>query len=160
MASQRPESANRYPLVLSQQQIDDFTANGYLNYGKILSDRELAALRCEYDAEIETARDDGRLDNLAAQENADPAEVRQMLEVYNIAARNIHFLRLVHAARLLDIIEDLLGPNIRLLATTLLYKPARHGSVVFWHQDNVHHQCFPARMVTGWLTLDDADHEN
>ena len=36
-----------------------------------------------------------------------------------------------------------------------LFKPARHGGPIHWHQDNAHWRCLPANLVSCWLNLDD-----
>jgi ectoine hydroxylase-related dioxygenase (phytanoyl-CoA dioxygenase family) len=73
---------------------------------------------------------------------------------------NIHFRRLVYHERLLDIIEDLIGPNIQLFHDQALYKPAYHGGPVHWHQDNAYWRCSPPNLVSAWLTLDDVNRDN
>jgi phytanoyl-CoA hydroxylase len=147
-------------LVLSQQHIDDFATNGYLAYGKVLDDYEIELFRREYDMEIDKGRREGYLANLAAADEPDDSHNAQMLQVFGVSTQNMAFRKLVHADRILNIVEDLIGPNIRLLQAHLLYKPPFHGSTVYWHQDNFYHQCFPANMVSGWLSLDDADRDN
>jgi phytanoyl-CoA hydroxylase len=161
MDSAYPETLKTSRLILSQEQIDDYMTNGYLQLGKMLDEHQIKFLRNEYDQEIEKARRESYLTNLAAAEdNQTKTEDGEMLQVFGVSARNIWFRKLAHADRILDVVEDLIGPNIRLLQAHLLYKPPHHGSVVYWHQDNFYHQCFPANMVSGWLTLDDVNGDN
>ena len=61
---------------------------------------------------------------------------------------------------MLDIVEDLIGPNIQLFHDHPIYKPADYGGPVFWHQDNQAWQCVPTSNVSCWITLDDADADN
>lgn len=62
--------------------------------------------------------------------------------------------------RILDCMEQLIGPNIMLKSTRLFYKMANTGSFVGWHQDGVteqqKHACVPAI----WLGLTRATAEN
>jgi phytanoyl-CoA hydroxylase len=160
MDSAYPETPKTLRLILSQEQVDDYVTNGYLLPGKILDENQIEFLQDEYDREIEKARREGYLTNLAAAEDQTKTEDAQMLQVYDVSTHNIWFRKLAYADRILDVVEDLIGPNIRLLGAHLLYKPPHHGSIVYWHQDNLYHQCFPANMVSGWLTLDDVNRDN
>ena len=74
--------------------------------------------------------------------------------------RSILYRRLLYDDRLLDIAEDLIGPNLQLFHDQALYKPPRHGGPIHWHQDNGYWKCLPANLVSCWLTLDDVDVHN
>jgi phytanoyl-CoA hydroxylase len=160
MDTAAPETLKTMRRTLSQDQINDYMADGYLRYGQILDEKQIDLLRREYDQELEKAGKGSYLDNLAAGNDEAERDGLQFLEVAGASMRNIWFRRLVHLDKLLDVVEDLIGPNIRLLEANLLYKPPYHGSHVFWHQDNLYQQCFPANMVTAWLTLDDVGDDN
>lgn len=151
--------------TLSQAQVDSFWTNGYLSIGKILNDEEIAVLRHEYDHEFDRARaGETSFRNLAIS-NTDDLETKnkaekQMLQIMQMCERNIHFRKLVYDDRILNIIEDLIGPNIQLFHDQALYKPAYHGGPVFWHQDNAYWRCTPPNLVSCWLTLDDVNVDN
>ena len=51
----------------------------------------------------------------------------QMLQIMQMCERSIHFRQLLYDTRILDIAEDLIGPNIQLFHDQALYKPAHHG---------------------------------
>lgn len=151
--------------TLTQAQVDSFWTNGYLPIGKILNDEEIEVLRREYDHEFDRARaGETSFRNLAIN-NTDDLETKnkaekQMLQIMQMCERNIHFRKLVYDDRILNIIEDLIGPNIQLFHDQALYKPAYHGGPVFWHQDNAYWRCTPPNLVSCWLTLDDVDVDN
>jgi len=148
-------------MALTQQQIDRFHHDGYLKFGKILEDSEIELLQEQYDLEFEKAQQNGRFRNLATEDgSATVATERQMLQIMQMCERNIHFRKLLFDARILDVIEDLIGPNIQLFHDQALYKPAFNGGPVFWHQDNAYWKCRPALLVSCWLTLDDVDDTN
>jgi ectoine hydroxylase-related dioxygenase (phytanoyl-CoA dioxygenase family) len=158
--------------MLTREQIGEYASAGYLRFGKLIDDHQLASLREEYDREIKRGRREGHLTNLAATDDGSDAggsmgklgndfrQGDQMLQVYGVSSLNIWFHRLAFYDPLLDIVEDLIGPDIQLLHAHLLYKPPANGSLVQWHHDNTFHQCSPPNMVTAWLTLDDADATN
>ena len=151
--------------ALSQEQVDAFWTQGFLPIGKILSDDEIALMRGEYDAEFARARaGQSEFRNLSTA-NTDDLDVQnqapqQMLQIQQMCERNIHFHKLLYDSRILDIVEDLIGPNIQIFHDQALYKPAQHGGPVHWHQDNAYWQCSPPNLVSCWLTLDDVDIDN
>lgn len=62
--------------------------------------------------------------------------------------------------RILDHVEDIVGPNIVCWASAILSKRPHDPKAVPWHQDASFWALSPARTVTVWLAIDDADEEN
>lgn len=63
---------------------------------------------------------------------------------------------LVEMARtpsVLDVVEDLIGPDIRLYLSALWAKDARDGTFVSWHQDSTYFGLDPHDEVTVWIAL-------
>ena len=60
----------------------------------------------------------------------------------------------------LDIVAQLIGPDIILWASTVFGKPPREGLEVPWHQDGQYWPIRPRATVTMWIALDDATVEN
>ena len=149
---------------LAQEQIDFFRVNGYLPCGKVLEDAEVEVLRREYDVEFEKAWQANSLRNLSAGDSVDAEGKRaapsHMLQIMQMCERNIHFRRALYHEAILDLAQDLIGPNLMLFHDQALFKPARTGGPVFWHQDNAYWRCRPATLVSCWITLDDADQDN
>ncbi len=150
--------------ALDQEQIDQFRRRGFIAVGKLLNDDLVALLGDEYDRLFAAARQNGRFRNLSISDTDDLDEknsaAEQMLQIMQMCERSIHFRQLLYDPRILDIAEDLIGPNIQLFHDQALYKPARHGGPVFWHQDNAYWKCMPANLVSCWMTLDDVTAEN
>jgi phytanoyl-CoA hydroxylase len=150
-------------MALTQDQLDTFWRDGYLPYKKILDD-EVELYRREYDREFELAEAGGHWRNLSADDGAtltaQKTAPKQMLQIMQMCERNIHYRKLLYDARILDVVQDLIGPNIMLFHDQALFKPAFHGGEVTWHQDNAYWKCRPANLVSCWLTLDDADEDN
>ncbi|MDJ1007713.1 MAG: phytanoyl-CoA dioxygenase family protein [Paracoccaceae bacterium] len=61
---------------------------------------------------------------------------------------------------ILDHVEDILGPDIVCWASAILSKRPQGSRKVPWHQDAAFWRLSPARTVTVWLAIDDADAEN
>src|SRR5215472_17546270 len=85
------ETINPSRLILSQEQIDDYMVNGYLSFGKILDERQIKLLQHEYDCELEKAKTEGYLTNLAQHDDKTNSENFQMLRVFGFSTRNILF---------------------------------------------------------------------
>ena len=151
-------------MALTQEQIDHFQENGYLACGKVLDDEEVELLRREYDLEFEKAWQENSLRNLSVDNKVDlegkKNASQQMLQIMQMCERNLHFRRLLYNERILDLVQDLMGPNLMLFHDQALFKPARTGGPVFWHQDNAYWRCRPSSLVSCWITLDDVDEEN
>jgi len=147
---------------LSQAQLDFFHKEGYLSIGKLLEPAEIEVLRTEYDNEFRKAAEAGGARNLAEkkEEKGTGKTEQRMFQIINMCERNMHFRKLLYDTRLLDLVQDLLGPNIMLFHDQALFKPARHGGPVFWHQDNAYWRCLPANLVSCWMTLDDVKVDN
>ncbi|UYN93798.1 MAG: phytanoyl-CoA dioxygenase family protein [Enhydrobacter sp.] len=63
---------------------------------------------------------------------------------------------IVHAPEVLDAVEDLIGPNIRLFHLTVWPKDPGSGAYVSWHQDATYFALDPVCHVTAWVALTDA----
>ena len=64
--------------------------------------------------------------------------------------------QLVHHRRILDAVEDLIGPDILVYHSTLFLKEARTPAYVRWHQDSTYFYLQPHLHVTAWVALSDA----
>ena len=62
----------------------------------------------------------------------------------------------VRNPRILDAIEDVLGPDILCWNTNFFIKEARDPGFVTWHQDSTYWGLEPPDVVTAWLALSDA----
>ena len=91
-------------------------------------------------------------------ETADRSE--EMLQIMEMWRYDEVYRQLLYHEPLLDIAESLVGPNIQLFHDQALYKPARYGGEVPWHQDNGYWRCTPSNLVSIWMALDDADEDN
>lgn len=70
------------------------------------------------------------------------------------------WIRLVSDPRLLDLVEQFLGPDLALFASHYICKPGGDGLPVLWHQDASYWPLEPMDVVTCWLAVDDSTTEN
>ena len=100
----------------------------------------------------------------------DAAHYRHCLESYEAAngtpiqsqwRHKVHLLftwanELVRHEKILDAVEDVLGPDIICWTTNFFIKEANDPAFVSWHQDSTYWGLDPADVVTAWVALSDA----
>jgi ectoine hydroxylase-related dioxygenase (phytanoyl-CoA dioxygenase family) len=70
------------------------------------------------------------------------------------------FLELARAPAILDMVEQLIGPDIVLWGCQIFCKPPQDGQEVPWHQDGRYWPIRPVATVTAWVALDDSTADN
>jgi len=70
------------------------------------------------------------------------------------------WIRLVSDERLLDIAEQLVGPDLALFAADYIAKPPNHGRKIAWHQDGSYWPLDPMNVVTLWVAYTVSTPEN
>ncbi len=133
---------NAHPRSLSADQIDAYNHAGFISPLLALSKDEVRALRGCIDTWLEAKGEDG---------------------AYGINCYQARLSALWDIARhpvILDYVEDIIGPDILCWASAVLSKPAGETRSVPWHQDAGFWSLNPARTVTVWLAIDDADEGN
>ncbi|HVY14350.1 MAG TPA: phytanoyl-CoA dioxygenase family protein [Rhodopila sp.] len=67
---------------------------------------------------------------------------------------------LVRHPRILDAIEDVIGPNILCWGSSFFIKEPRNAAFVSWHQDSTYWGLDPADVVTAWVAFSDSTPQN
>ena len=114
-------------------------------------------------------RETGYLSPIRVMSTADAATLRARLETFEADAgplagklrQKSHLLfpwlnDLIRNERILDAVEDVLGPDILCWGTSFFIKEARNPSFVSWHQDSTYWGLDPADIVTAWVALSDS----
>ncbi len=68
-------------------------------------------------------------------------------------------LRRATDVRILDKVEDLLGPDLLLYTGTFFIKEPNTPMIADWHQDSTYHGYEPMEQVNAWIALTDASQE-
>ena len=129
-----------------------FETQGYLIVPDLFSPAETARLKSEIQAVVRDVR---------AAKQAAGADWRAFMRVgvyVGVAHRNAYYRRMVGDARILDVLEPLLGPDIEFLSDKAVFKDhdADFGSP--WHQDYPYWK--GSHKISLWVALDDATAEN
>src|SRR5476649_1935956 len=68
--------------------------------------------------------------------------------------------QLVHHPKILDAVEDVIGPDILCWTTNFFIKEASNPGFVSWHQDATYWGLDPDDVITAWVAFTDATPEN
>ncbi|ABD54968.1 phytanoyl-CoA dioxygenase family protein [Jannaschia sp. CCS1] len=130
------------PLRLSPDQIAQYNANGFVQPFDVFSTPEITHNRAYFDKLMADLGEGGAYGINCFQ--------ARMAGIWDIATD----------ARILDHVQDIIGPDIVCWASAILSKAPRDPKQVPWHQDASFWKLSPARTVTVWLAIDDADEGN
>ena len=79
---------------------------------------------------------------------------------HNLLVDDPFMHRLAGDDRLLDIVEQFIGPDIALFAAHYIAKRPYDGQAVLWHQDGTYWPLEPMEVTTIWLAATDSTVEN
>lgn len=128
------------PKVLTEQQIQRYRRENFLAPVDALS---ADAARHYRDA----------LESYEAAQGGAPLKPWQYRKVH---VREAWAAELVRHPRVLDAVEDLIGPDILIFNATFFIKEPRTGQITAWHQDATYFGLTPHEHVTAWIALSDA----
>ena len=129
-----------------------YAAHGYLVIPDLLTARELARLRAALATLLRSARRLRRSnDKFMIVRGLDNAY--HVSRIRNPIAHHRRFHELVFHRRILDVVENLIGPNLQLQQSRLILKPRTPGAWFDWHQDfpAFPHTNFDLLIVTVYL---------
>ncbi|MCY0940134.1 MULTISPECIES: phytanoyl-CoA dioxygenase family protein [Streptomyces] len=142
--------------ALTADQIDQFNRDGYCIVPSLLSPSDLSYIK-DYYARAATAQTSAVPGSTAwdQDENSAPVLRRAPAPFDNDSG----FRAIFSSPRVLDHVEDLIGPSIYLHSSKLIFKPARSGRRKPMHQDLAYWTDMSARQVTLWCAIDPATPE-
>src|SRR5579859_5189844 len=120
-------------------QVAFYREQGYLKFGRIFTMAEMNALRQHVDEMIAALPEGKRPEEMDVPHFQDPWLFRYLTD-----------------ARVLDVIEDFIGPDIVLWSSHFIAKPRGDGRAVPWHTDGAywHNRLDPMEVITLWLAVD------
>jgi hypothetical protein len=131
--------------ALTQEQVDSFRYNGFLFPIPALTPDEIAVYLAglqRLEAELGCAVAD--------------ADVKWRSHAY---AHSPWFNDLIRHPRILDAVEDVIGPNILVWTSTFFIKEPNSPTYAAWHQDGGYFGLEPREQVCAWVALTDASAE-
>jgi len=137
---------NASPRRLTPAQIATYNESGYVMPLDAYTPAEAARNRAYFDDLLRNVQ-----------------QARSDLDAYSINGFHVHCAGLYDIATnpiILDHVQDILGPNFLCWGSHFFCKLAHDPRKVAWHQDASYWPLTPARTVTVWLAIDDADRSN
>src|SRR3984885_9680350 len=128
--------------ALTQQQADYYRQNGFVFPVPALTPDEVAICLAGLE----------RLEAELGSPVAD-ADVKWRSHAY---AHSPWFNTLIRHPRILDAIEDVIGPNILVWTSTFFIKEPHSPTFAAWHQDSTYFGLEPKEQVCAWVALTDA----
>jgi hypothetical protein len=131
--------------ALTKVQVDSYSHNGFLFPLAALTPDEVATCLAS-------------LERLEAELGCPVAEadVKWRSHAY---AHSPWFNDLIRHPRILDAIEDVIGPNILVWTSTFFIKEPHSPTFAAWHQDGTYFGLEPKEQVCVWVALTDASRE-
>jgi ectoine hydroxylase-related dioxygenase (phytanoyl-CoA dioxygenase family) len=153
--------------VLTQQQYDFYKENGYLIIENFVDQAKISQLKTALDTLVaekarglEQDKGDFNLEKKSGHMIGEPVAAGILRKIQSIVDYSPEFAEFAESDRMLDTVEDLIGPEIYYHSSKLMFKPARHGGIKPWHQDYAYWASTKPEQVTTWLAMDDATPEN
>ncbi len=128
-------------MPLSKAEIERYYDDGYVIPDYRLSKETLQDIRSDHDRLIER--------------HPEYRDYCPMLLRYDLS-----FLNYARDPNILDMVEQVMGPDIILWNSSFFAKPAVNGKKTPWHQDGEYWPLRPLATCTVWLAIDDATVEN
>ena len=132
----------RAPSRLTPEDVAHYNREGFAGPFDVYGAEEIAGIRAYLDRLMEDAGEAGAYGINCYQ--------ARLAGLWDIATE----------ARILDLVQDIVGPDVICWATAVLSKAPGDPKRVPWHQDAGFWSLSPARTVTVWLAVDDADEGN
>ena len=128
---------------LTANQLKEYNVKGYLAPINILSSEEVKKIRVEIES----------------------VEKKWPDQINGLNRNNIHYYspifdQIVHNPKILDVVENIVGPNILAAGTVLFLKEPENKGFISWHQDGLYQGWKPYNSVTAWLAITEVNEEN
>lgn len=150
--------------MLSNEQVQFFETNGFLNGGKVLTNEQTDELKNDLMKMIDHGPEGFASDaprpvsfrNLSGDDNA------PVFQIVNIWEASKSFERLLYHPAVVGAISQLTKmKDLQIWHDQVQYKPSGKGGTNYWHQDSpLWPSISPLTPVSAWIALEDADEEN
>jgi non-heme Fe2+,alpha-ketoglutarate-dependent halogenase len=128
--------------LLSAEAVEQYRQQGWYAPVSVLSSSEAQALR-------------GKLEAFEATDGVLKGKLRQKSHLLFTWLNE-----LIRHPRILDAVEDVIGPNILCWGSTFFIKEPRNPGYVSWHQDSTYWGLDPADVITAWIAFSDSNAAN
>jgi ectoine hydroxylase-related dioxygenase (phytanoyl-CoA dioxygenase family) len=144
-------------MVNPAQAARSFEKNGFLVLERLLSEEEISPVSDEIDNIVNGTAKYIPKEDIIFEPGSLPPRVRNAFRVH---LYNPFFMGIARNAKIVSLVEELLGRPLRLYGSQLFAKPAEVGSTVPLHQDMPYWPFEPYELLSCWIALDDSSIEN
>lgn len=148
------------PDKLNARQIEAYRKNGYLAVADVLTQAELEELRHVTDEFVEASRAVTQTDATFDLEPTHTPGAPSVRRIKHPLTKHPVYAKYARHKRILDIVECLIGPNLRFHNNKLNMKNAGDGSPVEWHQDWAFYPHTNDDLLEVGIALDDMTEAN
>jgi len=146
--------------MLTGEQRDFYWGNGFLVVEEVIPQAMIERARAVVEEFVERSREVTTHDAVYDLEPGHTPEEPRVRRLKEPCALHPIFDDICRSDRLLDIVADLIGPEIRYQGSKLNMKAAEYGSPVEWHQDFAFYPHTNDDLLAVGVALDDCTLEN
>ena len=150
----------KFVVKLRDTQIEFYRENGYLIIENVLDAERLNRMQARIDSLGAEAASSTQSDERFTLETGQGPGTPRIFRINRPDRFYPEFRELTVDPLIVGVLRALIGPNIRLFATKLNMKPARHGAPIEWHQDWAFYPHTNQDMLAAGILFDDMDEEN
>ena len=140
--------------ILQEMDIKQYQEQGYLIVENLISDQEIKQLRQRTEDIIAGHIPEYPSSTIELEPGATRIEMKTVRKLNACAENDAVFLSHAKHEKVLDIVESILGPDIKMYASQGFLKPPG-GVEKPYHQDSAYFDIEPMNLVTCWTALDD-----
>ena len=146
--------------MISENQIESYNEKGYLVVENVIPPNKLKELQDVTDEFVRNSKNIKENDNVYDLSPAHTFEVPKLRRLKNPHLIHKAYQNITKDSCILDIVERIVGKNIRRDHTKLNFKAAKGGEAIEWHQDWAFYPHTNDDVVEVGIFLDDCEEEN
>jgi len=146
--------------MLNSHQIDFYNLNGYLSIDNVYSDSQIKSLSDITNEFVEKSRLVTEENDMFALESNHSANNPRLTRIKSPHKFHSIYEQAMKDDKMLDILQDLIGKDIRIQGTKLNMKMPGGGRQVEWHADWGHYPHTNDDLLAVGISLDDSTKEN
>lgn len=151
---------------LTLAQNNRFQQDGFLIIEEFLSPAEVENARtsiarvCEEKAQLTQDEGGFNLEKIGSGLNPGDKAVGSLRKIQGAVFEVPAVREVFTSEKMLDCMEDLMGPQIYYHSSKVMFKPANGGSAKPWHQDAAYWRQYESNQITVWIAIHGASEEN
>ena len=146
--------------MLTSKKIDFYHENGYLGVEGVLSADEVAELRRVTEGFVQLSGSVTEHTDVFDLEPGHTPESPKLRRLKDPVKQHEVYKKFLHHPRILDIVEQLIGPGLRTNGNKLNMKSPEYGSPVEWHQDWAFYPHTNDDLLAVGVSMDEMKYEN